>query len=273
MSIEDNDIDALLDGAKLDADDGPALPLDRPALDREVANLFAKQDALLSVQKRRWLAGAAIGGVLASVSILTAIGSRESKSAPIVTAPVVATSRDEALTPAPVAAPSPSTVERVPAFDVGSLPTASHSAARRVGPSPSSTSTAATNEVEQAEDLLRKANGLRAEKNWADATKTYERVVDTYSTSGQAYPAMVAAAGLRLDRLSDPAGALRLYRRALDARPGGALAEEARFGEARALRALGKTDDERASLQKFLSSYPSSWRAEEARTRLRALGE
>lgn len=273
MSIEDNDIDALLDGAKLDAEEGPAPRLDRPALEREVGNLFARRDAVLRAQRRRWLVSAAVGGVLASVTILTAVGSRESKSAATITEPVTTAAPPNAteVIRAPVAVPEPAPqgTEQARAIDVGSLPTANPSTVRRALPAPSSVAS----DVEQAEDLLRKANGLRAEKNWLEATQTYERVVDKYSTSGQAYPAMVAAAGLRLDRLNDAAVALRLYRRALDARPAGALAEEARFGEARALRALGKDDDERTSLQKFLSSYPSSWRAEEARTRLRALGE
>jgi tetratricopeptide (TPR) repeat protein len=283
VSIEDTDMDALLAMARLDGDSGPATPLDRAALDREMAGLFARRDALLRT-RRRWYVAAA-GGLLVGAGVLATFGLREVQGSgalaqATVEAPRAASSTAVSLV-VPDAPPAQVKANELPAIDVTSLPTAAASAptyrtsvasaaspSSVVVPSPPSSS-----DVEQAEDLLRTANRLRAEKSWAEATRTYELVIAKYERSGPSYPATLAAAALRLERLSDPAGALRLYQRASSARPTGPLAEEARFGEARAHRALGQTDAERTTLRTFLSSYPSSWRADEARARLRELGE
>jgi tetratricopeptide (TPR) repeat protein len=276
VSLDDTDIDALLDQAKLDGESGPATPLAPATLDREIAGLLERRDAVLrgARGRRQWYLGAAVGAVAVGVGLLAPVGLRQATRAvdasdappPVLRAPhdVVPATSEVGQTAAREDA----------AIDVTSLPSAVETGPtfRAIDPS-APAPLPQRNEAESAEDLLRTANLLRAKREWQDAARTYERVIDKYESSGQAYPAMLAAAALRLERLADPAGALRFYQRAIDARPSGALAEEARFGEARSYRALGQTDAERAALLRFLSNHPSSWRAAEARDRYRELGE
>jgi hypothetical protein len=117
-------------------------------------------------------------------------------------------------------------------------------------------------------DILSLANNRRKEKRWRDADALYRRVMVRHKGSDAAVVAAVASAALHLDRLDDPAGALRRYRRALRVQPSGALAEEARWGVAEALRALGDADAEAEALRAFVSSHPDSANAAAARRRL-----
>jgi tetratricopeptide (TPR) repeat protein len=120
-------------------------------------------------------------------------------------------------------------------------------------------------------DLLREANQLRAQARWADAAKKYEQVLRHRVDSPEAYPATVALAKLDVDHLEDPRRALALYDRAMMIAPEGSLADEAAWGRTRALRALGRHDDERSALRSFLSRYPSSLLAGLAAERLKNL--
>jgi tetratricopeptide (TPR) repeat protein len=125
--------------------------------------------------------------------------------------------------------------------------------------------------VRDAEDLLLRANRLRAERRWADAEQTYAQVLRAAPGSDAAYAAAVAAAALRLERLGRPQAALELYERALADRPGGALAEEAAFGVAECRRALGDAAGEAQALRRFLADWPSALMAGRARARLEEL--
>lgn len=121
------------------------------------------------------------------------------------------------------------------------------------------------------QDLLRLANDLRRAQRWRSAEHTYQRVLRGHPRSDEAYVATVAAAGLQLEHLRNPRGALRLYRSALSRRRGGHLAEEARYGTARAHRAMGNREREHAALEQLLAQHPTSvWRAR-AEARLREL--
>jgi tetratricopeptide (TPR) repeat protein len=124
----------------------------------------------------------------------------------------------------------------------------------------------------EAEDLLARANALRGDKQWQDADAVYDEVAKKYPRSAAAYVAQVASAGLRLDHLNDAAGAKKLYQTALASRPTGPLAEEARYGLARALRALGDAEGERAALEAFVATYPDSPLRARAQKRLVELG-
>ena len=83
--------------------------------------------------------------------------------------------------------------------------------------------------------------------------------------------AQLASATLHLEHLGDARGALATYRRALAARPGGELGEEARWGVAEATRALGDRAGEAAALAAFLDAHPGSALAPAAQRRLAAL--
>ena len=122
-----------------------------------------------------------------------------------------------------------------------------------------------------AADVLAAANARRRARRWRDADALYQRVVAEHGRSDAAVVALVASASLRLDRLADPAGALRRYRRALSQRPAGPLAEEARWGIAEAHRALGDAGAEAAALRTFVEAHPGSAYAATARRRLAEL--
>jgi tetratricopeptide (TPR) repeat protein len=118
------------------------------------------------------------------------------------------------------------------------------------------------------EDILALANTRRKEKRWRDADALYRRVMVRHKGSDASVFAAVASAALHLDRLGDPAGALRRYRRALRVQPSGALAEEARWGVAESLRAVDDTDAEAEALRAFLASHRDSVNAPAAQRRL-----
>jgi tetratricopeptide (TPR) repeat protein len=122
-----------------------------------------------------------------------------------------------------------------------------------------------------AEDLLQRANRQRGEGHYRDAEHTYLRVLGQNPSGAAAYAARVAAAGLRLEQLSDTKGALRLYEEALRVSPAGALSPEIHEGMAHAYRTLGRADDERHSLQALLQAQPAGPAAESARQRLLVL--
>jgi hypothetical protein len=122
-----------------------------------------------------------------------------------------------------------------------------------------------------AEDVLALANQRRKEHAWRDADALYRRVIRRYPRTDAAVVAEVASATLHLEHLNDAAGALAGYRRALDARPAGALGEEARWGIAEAFRAVGDRKGEAFALRVFLQSHPRSAMAPTARKRLAEL--
>jgi len=132
-------------------------------------------------------------------------------------------------------------------------------------------------EVEQAkpaprvQDLLRSANQMRGAGQYPAAERKYQQVVRQSPHSAAGYSARVAAASLRHERLGDPRGALKLYRQALRARPGGALTPEIHTGMADVYRKLGDPAGERRALQALLAVQPQGPAAERARARLQGL--
>jgi len=122
------------------------------------------------------------------------------------------------------------------------------------------------------QDMLQKANDLRAQHQWFAATQVYEQTIRTFPNRAEAYSATVAAAVLRLDQLGDARAALDLFSSAIRARPRGALSEEARWGIVQSYRSLGDRASERARLQEFVTLYPQSLQAARAHARLHELG-
>ncbi len=122
-----------------------------------------------------------------------------------------------------------------------------------------------------AEDVLALANQRRKERAWSKADALYRRVLERYPRTDAAVVAEVASATIHLEHLGDPRGALAAYRRALAARPAGALGEEARWGIAEAFRAVGDTKGEAFALRVFLDTHPRSAMAPAARKRLAEL--
>lgn len=125
--------------------------------------------------------------------------------------------------------------------------------------------------LETPEELLARANALRAQRRWAAAEHVYRKVLSAGASAEQRYVALVAAASLALQHLAKPARALALYRSALALRPSGDLSEEAEFGVAECQRALGDTTSELASLRKFSVDHPDSWLIDSVKRRLAQL--
>jgi hypothetical protein len=122
-----------------------------------------------------------------------------------------------------------------------------------------------------AEDILALANQRRKEHAWKDADELYRRVLKQYPRSDASIVAQVASATIHLEHLGDAEGALAGYRRALAARPAGALGEEARWGIAEAFRAVGDKKGEAFALHVFIDTHPHSAMAPVAKKRLAEL--
>ncbi len=122
-----------------------------------------------------------------------------------------------------------------------------------------------------ANALMAQASEHRRGRRWRDATRSYEAVFEKHPRNPAAYVARVAAATLRLEKLQDPKGAIRLFQAALSRRPGGPLSEEAREGLADAYRKLGAPQKEAAALRELLSKHPGAPSARAAKARLTEL--
>lgn len=121
------------------------------------------------------------------------------------------------------------------------------------------------------EDLFALANRLRRRREWLAAEEVYSAVVARVPGTDAAVVAEIASATLHAEQLHDARGALEGYRRALRARPTGALAEDARWGLAEAFRALGDDRGELRALRDFLERHPDSALAPAAHRRLSEL--
>lgn len=121
------------------------------------------------------------------------------------------------------------------------------------------------------EDLIEQASALRASGQFAQAAEIYRKIyaLNPRATSGLA--ALVSLGEVLLSSLGDPAAALDAFEAYLN--HGGALAQEAAYGKARALRALDRTTEEKAAIVRFLSRYPDAPQSRVLRHRLTVLGE
>jgi tetratricopeptide (TPR) repeat protein len=119
-----------------------------------------------------------------------------------------------------------------------------------------------------ASELLTRAQEQRAARNVRGAAATYERLIQSYPGSAEAHASLVSLGTIQLDRLGKPGRALRLFDRYLARSRRGTLAQEAAYGRARALRALGRRQAEIDGLKQFLETYPGAVQAGLARQRL-----
>jgi TolA-binding protein len=124
---------------------------------------------------------------------------------------------------------------------------------------------------ESASQIFSRANEARRRGEYAQALKAYAELQESHANSAEALTSRVAVGRLLLDRLKDPAGALRAFDRYLARQAVGSLAEEARVGRALSLTALGRKAEARKAWQFILQKYPKSVHAERARRRLQEL--
>jgi ferric-dicitrate binding protein FerR (iron transport regulator)/tetratricopeptide (TPR) repeat protein len=140
--------------------------------------------------------------------------------------------------------------------------TGSGTAGKTIRPSAGSTKSVS------ATDLLHKAQERRAERDFKGAAAAYKELLSRYPESDEARSAVVSLGQIELDRLGEPAAALRHFNAYLDAKSAGPLGMEALYGRARALKTMGRVVEERASLELFLKRYPDAIQTGDARRRL-----
>ena len=121
--------------------------------------------------------------------------------------------------------------------------------------------------------LLAEARRCRIQKDWKCAEHSYTQLQGYYPKSAEAITSLISLAQLRLNKLGKPQKALAQFRFYLKAKPSGPLAEEAVYGMSLAYKTLGRRDDERKVLQKFVREYPKSQLYKEANRRLDKLSQ
>ncbi len=135
-----------------------------------------------------------------------------------------------------------------------------------------STSRKATSPVASPDDLLALAQSFRVARSWKQAVRAYEDLIGQHPTSAEARSSLVSLGSIQLEKIDKPLAALRSFDAYLKSTKSGTLAQEAAFGRASALRALGRHDDETAALGAFLVKFPAAIQAPRARARLAELG-
>jgi len=108
----------------------------------------------------------------------------------------------------------------------------------------------------RAADLLATARERRGRGDTDGAVAAYRELFARHPNAPEARAALVPFGEMQLGKLGDAHGALGSFERYLTL--GGPLAEEATFGKIRALRALGRAEEERATTLAFLKAYPDS---------------
>jgi hypothetical protein len=124
--------------------------------------------------------------------------------------------------------------------------------------------------VKSAGDMLTEARRLRADQRWADAVAAYREILQRHPSSSEAHAVLVSLGELELQRLGEPALALKRFDAYLAA--GGPLAIEAQLGRIRAFRALGNTSAEAEAIEAFLAAHPNNLEAPALRDRQKTLG-
>jgi predicted Zn-dependent protease len=116
--------------------------------------------------------------------------------------------------------------------------------------------------------LLAKARSALKRGETGAALSAYRNLRKTYPNSPEAATVLVTMGKLEL-RQNSPASALTAFDSYL--KRGGPLRPEALAGRVRALRALGRTAEERRAIESYLASYPKGFEALALKKRLSAL--
>lgn len=128
----------------------------------------------------------------------------------------------------------------------------------------------AVESVPSAAELLVAAREKRMRGDLEGQMTAYRELFGKHGSSPEAYAALVPYGEIQLARLGDASSALASFERYLAGR--GPLSVEAAYGRLRALRALGRTAEERAALEAFVSAYPDFTATPSLRERARLLG-
>ncbi|MDQ2642983.1 MAG: FecR domain-containing protein [Myxococcota bacterium] len=137
---------------------------------------------------------------------------------------------------------------------------------REPAPAPSASAPAPNPEA-----LLQRALALRARGQFRRAAEIYRQIHQASPGSAAGGTALMSLAELSLSSLNDPRAALTAFDAYLAT--GGALSQEAAFGRIRALRALGRTAEERSAIERFVALYPKVPQSRVLRERLNTLAK
>jgi tetratricopeptide (TPR) repeat protein len=117
--------------------------------------------------------------------------------------------------------------------------------------------------------MLSQALELRGRGQFRRAAEVYRQIHQASPRSAAGGTALVSLGELSLSSLNDPRAALAAFDSYLTT--GGALSQEAAFGRIRALRALGRTAEERTAIERFVAQYPKVPQSSVLRDRLHTL--
>lgn len=120
-----------------------------------------------------------------------------------------------------------------------------------------------------AQELFTAANSSRRAHEFERAIALYEQLQTSFPDSPEADESRLILGKLQLDR--DPRAALRQFRTV--AGSPSEQSPEASWGEAQALRDLGRRGEERAALERLSRSFPNSPYADAVRKRLAELAQ
>lgn len=180
--------------------------------------------------------------------------------------PDAASARPSARRRAEPDAPTPAT----PPLAAAAVQTLEPAPQRTTSRTPRVNGAPATEEALTAAQLFSDANQARRASNSARATQLYRLLQRKFPASQEAQLSLVTLGSLQLNG-GNAAGALATFNRYLN-RGGRSLEAEALYGQAQALRRLGRTGEERRAWERLLARYPGSGYAPQARERLDSLG-
>jgi TolA-binding protein len=230
------------------------VPLERElaAADRELIERAIAQHAQRRSKASRWMVAAIVLVPLAAAAAYVPFILESSE--PSAEPPATTTEA-----PPRAATPKPARPDEAP--DAVQEPPASPE------PSADSPAPAAKAARPSAAELLARAQRARAARDYRGAVRAYQTLLHGHPASSEARLAQVSLAQLQLAQ-----GNARAALAGFDAyqRRGGALAQEAHYGKIQALQALGRRDEERAEIRRFLSRYPQALQGAALKRRLGA---
>jgi len=277
--VERQALDAHLDGCGLCRsavalaaayDDAPGEP--EPGDEAVIARLAGRVARRASGRRLR---PRVVGSIAAAAILIVACGaaawvaSRPRVSAPPAAAPMPERTTTLSRAVVPVAKPAPQTTVAVALEPPRAASVRSHGHALRRGPAAEAAALPLPDPGPA--ELFAAANAARRAGELRGAISQYLALERRYPASSQAGISRVSAGDLLL-RLDEPAAALEQFDLYLGAHGSEPLAPEALFGRARCLRALGRSDDERAAWNEMARRFPGSVYEPSGRRRLEELG-
>jgi len=266
MLLRASPVERFLDAFGRDCDAVPlSLPGDAALLARAVDRVQP------APRRRRWRRGAATAVAVAAVTLASTVAAAfaipQWRSVP--PAAPSGGERCAAVAPAPLAPPRGATAPETTAEPAATPPVPSAPAAAAAPLAVPAAGPPAPGALTAAEAFAR-ANALRRAGQGPAAVAGYWQLQRDHPRSAEALLSHVLLGRLLLQQGSAVAAGDQ-FARYLRAAPSGSLAEEALFGRASALRASGRTGEERHTLQQLVTRFPGSVSARAARTRLAEL--